>query len=276
MSLTAYKGTPAKSFAGLSAGERTLVSTFAHDEKTVVTANDVVAIRPMSRGVANRILSRLHHKGWLRRLKRGAYSPVPLSATTTDQAIEAVWPLAMELFAPCFISGWSAAEYWDLTDQIFNAVAVYTTRPQRAREHSVGGVTYRTRVVSSSHMFGTTRVWLGSKPVDVADPHRTIIDILDAPEMGGGGQHVIEVVRAYWKSQHADATKLLEYAERLGKGTVFKRLGYTAELFGTVNDNWREKCLAGMSAGVSRLDPAAPDKGKIVSRWRLRINTPIE
>ncbi len=262
--------------AGLSTQEREIIDIFVASEKTTVGADDIVAALPMTRPAANQILSRLRRKGWLQRIKRGVYVPVPLGATSPEPVIEDAWPLAMSLFSPCYISGWTAAEYWDLTEQIFNTVAVVTASPQRRQEQTHGGVAFYTRLVKPALMFGTKRVWRGSQTIEVADPHRLMIDILDVPQLGGGGRHAFDVVRAYWKSKHANPGKLLEYAERYGRGTVFKRLGFIAERFGNVSDSWIEACQQGVTTGISKLDPSGSSRGIITTRWNLRINIPVE
>lgn len=72
-------------------------------------------------------LSRLAAAGWLRRVWRGLYLVLPLEAQS-DRAItvEDPWILADELFSPCYIGGWSAAQHWGLTEQIFRSVFVVT------------------------------------------------------------------------------------------------------------------------------------------------------
>lgn len=168
------------------------------NERVVIRASDVLDIWPISRSAASTILGRLAQKGWLQRLKRGAYAIIPIGAGTDSPAIAAAWPIAAELFAPCFISGWSAAEHWGLTDQIFNVVSLVTTHPQRAQDQRIGGIRFRVRALPQVRVFGTENVWFGSSRVQVADPHRTIIDIMDSPDFGGGGRHVLDTVKAYW------------------------------------------------------------------------------
>jgi len=262
--------------AGLSSIERQLIDALVASEKPVFTANDVVAARKVSRPTANQILARLRRKGWVRQAKRGMYMPVPLGSSTPEPAIEDSWPLAANAFAPCYVSGWSAAEHWDLTEQIFNAVCVVTAHSQRKAEQILAGVTFRTRSIAKDRIFGTKTVWLKSQRVDVADPHRLIIDILDDPSLGGGSRQSLDIVTAYWKSKHADPALLLEYAVRFDRGTVFKRLGYTAERLGITDHTWLDECRSHMSAGMSRLDPAGPDRGPLVTRWRLRVNVPFD
>lgn len=262
--------------AGLGTQEREIIDYFVSNEKVTVGADELVDAFPMSRQAANQILSRLRRKGWLQRMKRGVYVTVPLGSSSPEPVVEDAWPLAMSLYSPCFISGWSAAEYWDFTEQIFNAVAVVTSSPQRRQKQTHGSVTFYTRVVKPERMFGSKRIWQGSQRIEIADPHRLAIDVMDSPKFGGGGRHAFDVVKAYWKSEHANPERLLEYAERYGRGTVFKRLGFIAEKFGNVSDNWLEACRQQITAGISNFDPGGTNKGVIKTRWNLRINIPIE
>lgn len=262
--------------AGLSAQERVIIDSFVASEKPTICASDLINDHSISRVEANSILSRLQKKGWLQRIKRGVYIAVPLGSSSSEPAIENAWPLAMELFKPCYISGWSAAEYWDFTEQIFNHIAVVTASFQRRNIQSYGGVTFRTRTIKLDRIFGTKNVWFGSRRVEVADPHRLVIDILDDPSFGGGGRHTLDVVSAYWKSKkHADPDRLLEYAIRFGRGTVFKRLGFLAEQFSSPTDQWLSDCRSRISTGISKLDPFGSEKGTIVTKWNLRINVPM-
>jgi predicted transcriptional regulator of viral defense system len=265
---------PSPRLAGLSTRERQIMGALAATGAPAITAADIVRAASMSRTSANLTISRLHRKGWLNRVRRGVYAIVPIEATTPQPAVELAWPLAMDLFSPCFISGWSAAEHWDFTEQIFNSIAVVTGHRQRSALQVLAGVTFRTRTIPKTRMFGTTTVWFGSRRAEVADPHRLLIDILDAPEFGGGGRHTLDIVRAYWKSEHCNPATLLDYAKRYGRGSVFKRMGFTAERFGRVSDAWLDECRRQLSAGVIRFDPSTGKTGRIITRWRLRMNVP--
>lgn len=262
--------------AGLSSQERRILGAFVASEKVVVRVEDVQEVHPVSRKAANLLLSRLHQKGWLRRLKRGVYRPVPLESETTQPAIEDAWLLAMELFAPCYISGWSAAEHWDLTEQIFNSISLVTGHPQRTSSQEVAGVRFRTRSIAPERIFGTRRTWIGSQTVEVADRHRLIIDVLDAPDFGGGARHTMDVVDSYWRSEHHDAQKLLEYGLRYGRGAVLKRMGFSAERAGVVSNEWLNEVEAHLTKGVIRLDPQGSSEARLNSRWQVKVNIPLE
>lgn len=260
---------------GLGDLERRALSHLAALERPTIAVDDLLAMSA-NRASANLILSRLSRKGWLRRLQRGVYSVVPLSSQSPQPVVEDPLALASRLFSPCYISGWTAAQHWDLTEQIFNSVVVYTAKAQRKSQQSVGGVTYLLRRVRRETIFGTSRLWSGTVPIEIADIHRTVIDVLDNPAMGGGGRQVLDIVRNYWRKTQADRELLLAMALKLRRGTVFKRLGFTAEQFGHPSAAWLEECARHLSAGISLLDPEGPNRGRIVSRWRLKINLPIE
>ncbi len=239
-----------------------------------ITADDAAELVGLPRARAGELLQRMARKGWLVRVQRGIYAPVSLG-TPAGAAVEDPWALAMALYAPGYIGGWSAAEHWDLTEQIFNRVCVVTTRAQRVRNQEHGGVDFFVTTARDARLFGTKKIWRNNSRVPVADPSRLIIDVLHSPELGGGARHTLDVVANYWRSADASPDLLLDYAERFGVGAVFKRVGFTAELFGDVDDGWVRRCREGMSKGISRLDPTGPDRGRIVTPWRVRVNVPL-
>lgn len=261
---------------GLSSTERELISIFSANEEVAIEANDIIKIRTMSKETANQILSRLAKKGWLQRVRRGTYTIVPLSSLSAYPVIEEVWPLVVKLYKPAFLSGWTAAEHWGLTEQVFNSVSLITQNPQRKSIQNIRGIRVKLRVLKEEHFFGMTTIWFGSKQVEIADPSRLIIDILDMPEFGGGGRHTSDIVKAYWSSDIWNADLIIEYAIRYGKGSVLKRLGFLAEAFNApVSKKWIMECNRHIKAGISDLDPGSPSKGRISGKWNLRINLPV-
>ena len=109
----------------------------------------------------------------------------------------------------------------------------------------------------------------------ISDPSRTLIDTLDAPELGGGIRHVAEVLDSYFGSEYLDESLLLEYAERLGNRTVFKRLGYLLEVLDIEAPGLVQECRDRISSGMSLLDPKLPRRGHSMRRWNLRLNATV-
>ncbi len=214
--------------------------------------------------------------GWLTRLRRGLYVPVPLEAEQSGEWHEDPWLIAVKLHPGGYIGGWSACEHWGLTEQLFREVLVFNPSRVADPEIAVSGTTIRVRVVAPARVFGLRSVWRRSVRVAVSDPSRTIIDLLDDPRNGGGIRHVAEVVGEYFRGEHRDDTLLVAHGDRFGNRTVFKRLGYLVETIGVDAPDLVDACRARISRGVSLLDPALGSRGLIVSRWNLRVNATVD
>jgi len=223
-----------------------------------------------------KLLSHLAIGGWLSRIRRDLYSPVPLGATSPAEWRADPWIVAATSFAPGYIGGWTASEFWHFTDQLFRDVVVVTCRRVRSRTALIQGTRFRLRVISPTKMFGTKTVWRGTSKVEVSDPSRTIADILNDPTIGGGIRHVAEVLAAYFESEHRDEDCLLDYVERLRNRTVYKRLGHLVETLGISAPRTIQICRGKISAGLSVLDPSVRSPGKITKRWNLRVNVLVK
>jgi predicted transcriptional regulator of viral defense system len=231
---------------------------------TVDTAAD--ALRE-ERGRAAKALARWTEQGWLKRIRRGLYTVVPLAVSPDAHVVEDAWQLVPELFNGGYVGGATAAHYWDLTEQLFRSVFVYTTAPVRQRDVVVQGATFVVRHLPQRLFFGTRPVWRDSVRVEVSDIHRTIIDMLDDPGSGGGIRQVADCLGAYLKRKDADLDKLVEYAQRIGNGAVFKRLGFLVER-ASGPESLISACQERLTAGLSKLDPSVPSP-RVLRRWRL-------
>jgi predicted transcriptional regulator of viral defense system len=228
---------------------------------------------PLSR--TRKLLSYLARRGWLARVRRGLYVAVPLDARRSGVWVEDAWVVADRVFRPCYVGGWSACEHWDLTEQVFRTIVVVTAKKVRDREPVIQGTQFRVTVRSEDKLFGTTPVWRDGVRVQVSDPGRTVVDVLDDPTLGGGMRNVADIVHEYLNSVHRDDELLIEYADRLGNRAVFKRLGFVIEHLDVEVASLLAACLARRSAGLVDLDPSVDAKGRIVRRWGVRANVTL-
>ena len=155
------------------------------------------------------------------------------------------------------------------------SVVVFTTQSVRRKERTVQGTVFRLREVGEKRVFGTSTVWREKVPVKVSDVERTLVDVLDRPEVGGGVRHVADCLEEWAERPKRDPKRLLEYARKLGNRTVFKRLGYILEARGLGHDEMQNACREELSTGISALEPTSSVKGRIVKRWRLRVNARV-
>jgi predicted transcriptional regulator of viral defense system len=252
-----------------SSRARARLSAVLQTAKDLVTIEDAMKALAVDRHAAVKILARWQHQGWLKRVGRGIYAPIPLDALTTEQVLKDPWVLVPALFAPGYIGGWTAAEHWDLTEQLFRSIFVFTARPFRSKEQTVQGVSFTLRRIPEDALFGIKTLWRGQARVPIADKHRTVVDLLADPATGGGMRHVQRCLRSYLRDPEADANTLIRYAETLGNGAVFKRLGFLVSQT-PGNELLAGWCRQRLTQGNAKLDPALPCR-RLVKAWRLWI-----
>lgn len=237
--------------------------------KEVVSIDATATTLDLDRTEAAKLLSRWRKQGWLRRIGRGLYVPVPLDLAGSEQVVEDPWVLVPTLFGQCYIGGWTAAHHWDLTEQLFNETLVFTTRRISAKRVTAQGVGFLLHHVGEKRLFGLKSVWRGSKRVSISDPVRTLIDMLAMPDTGGGIDHVADCLAAHLKTPTYDGDLLIRTAEQFGNGAIFKRLGFLAET--RLRDaNLASACRERLTQGYTRLDPALT-VSHLHTSWRLWV-----
>jgi predicted transcriptional regulator of viral defense system len=223
-----------------------------------------------------RLLAYLASRGWLKRVRRGLYIPVPLGTIDPSGRTGDPWAMALRVFAPCYIGGWSACEYWGFTDQIFNDILVISRKRVRKKEQKIQQFKYIVRFVSQYRFFGTQTIWREQERILISDPSKTIVDALDCPGIVGGGRHLTQVVSGYFNSEHRSDEQLAEYLRIEKNRVAYKRLGYIMELTGVGSEMLTKECLKCMGNNISFFDPVVKTSGIYLKRWRLRINVAPE
>jgi predicted transcriptional regulator of viral defense system len=256
--------------SGLGKLDRQRLSEVIRGTKGTISVEDAADILKVIPADAAKMLARWTKNGWLSRVRWGLYVPVPLESRTPDVPLEDPWLIAERLFAPCYIGGWTAAEYWGLTEQIFRTVLVITAQKPRNRAPVIKGTSFLLRTVAEKALFGFKPVWRGQVKISVSDPTRTVLDMLNDPKLGGGLRSTADILVNYLRSKNKDTRLLLEYGNRLGSGAVFKRLGFLLERFAPEEEDTIKACKTKLSKGNSKLDPALPGD-RLITRWRLWV-----
>jgi predicted transcriptional regulator of viral defense system len=73
--------------------------------KEVVSIDATAETPDLDRTAAAKLLSRWRKQGWLRRVGKGLYVPVPLDLAGSEQVIDDPWVLVPTLFGQCYIGG---------------------------------------------------------------------------------------------------------------------------------------------------------------------------
>lgn len=237
--------------------------------KEVVSIEVAATTLGIERSKAAKLLSRWQGQGWLRRVGSGLYVPVPLDLAGSEQVVADPWILVPALFGRCYIGGWTAAHHWELTEQLFSEIFVFTTRRISEKHVIAQGAAFLLHNVNRRRLFGLKILWRGSTRVAISDPARTLVDMLAEPAVGGGIDHVTECLDTYLRGKTADRDLLIRHAEEFGNGAVFKRLGYLADT--RLNDKrLANECRVRLTHGYARLDPSLRTT-KLITAWRLWV-----
>lgn len=259
---------------GITGRGRAELASVLASGKRFVTPSDVVDALGIDPDAAAKRLSRWAEDGWLRRVRRGLYIGVPVDAADPVTWSEDALIVAAAVWSPCYFTGWTSANHWALSDQVFRTTALKTTKRVRASRRRLLDHEYLiAHAAEDTLSWGLKSEWRSEVRLRFADPARTVIDVLDDPSLAGGIRHAAEITSTYMDDYAPGA--LIGYGERLGNRSVFKRLGYLIEALGLDQPQLTDACQDRLSAGVSALDPDAPQEGRRNMRWRLRINATI-
>ncbi len=239
-----------------------------------MTVSDAAQVLSLDRHSAARQLARWSEQGWLRRARRGLYIPVPVDAEHPESWGTDPILLADAVWHPCYVTGWTSANHWGLTEQVFRTTVLKTTQRVRASHEVLLGNEFLLAHTSLESLgWGMRQEWREERSFRLADPARTVIDVLDNPRLSGGLRLGAEMLAAFLLEH--DPKLLVQYAQKLGNRTVFKRIGYLGELVGA-DEALLNTCSEHLSTGFPLLDPTQPRRGKRSGRWRVVINVEMD
>jgi predicted transcriptional regulator of viral defense system len=259
--------------SGIGAVGRSELARVLGRGRRFVTPADASAALGIDTPSAAKKLSRWAEDGWLRRVRRGLYIGVPVDAADPASWSEDPLVVAAEVW-PCYFTGWTSASEWALTDQVFRTTVLKTTARVRAASVRLLDHEY---LIGSAHdpdmSWGLKTQWRSESRLRFADPARTVIDVLDSPKLGGGMRHGAEILAAYLDEHHP--MTLIDYADRVGNGAIFKRMGFAIEALSRDLPELTRASRERVTAGIAALDPDGPPGGRIVTRWNLRVNVTL-
>ena len=254
-----------------------LARLIRHAKSPIISVESAADALSRPRSEAARRLSQLMRAGWLTRVRRGLYLAVPLEAeaeafvTPEDPLL-----LAKALYSPCYIAGWSAAEHWGMTEQIFSSTFVATAASIRRKEERFLGAQYHLARVAPDRLKAIGTIWRGRERVPISSPERTLVDAARDPSWIGGIRHLAEVLTRYRTRAGSGPDKVAAELRSNGSGAAAKRLGYLAERTWPTARELIEVAVERRSAGVIKLDPDVRPRGRLNKRWGLWVNADIE
>lgn len=250
--------------------------------RTVFNLNDAVELTGLVGKKLQQFIAPLIRKEILVRIIPGLFSIVPFELGYTKSFVGNPYVIAREIIRykfktnnpQYFISHASAFELHQMVTQP-QLVIFLTVIHQIKQKINIMGTEFRFVTSKEKDFFGFKKLWVDkSEMVLVSDLERTIIDGLKIPEYCGG---ITEVAKGLWIKRHEiNVEKLIDYAERIQMGIIYKRLGFLLETYALGNPNIIEKLQAKLTAGYQLLDSSALNEGKYNARWLLRLNVSKE
>ncbi|WP_367608282.1 type IV toxin-antitoxin system AbiEi family antitoxin [Legionella sp. W05-934-2] len=264
------KYSKAVALGGLGKLERTSVSKLWRGTKTIVTPEQAAKIWELTPAQAAKRLAWLNKKGWLERIRQGVYIMVPLESLTSDIVAEEPFAIASEVFDPCYIGGVNAANYWDLTEQLFRTITVMTEKNVQNRKPALAGTEYVLHTLKTEYFYGLKSIWLAGVKVKISDPTRTLVDMLMFPDFCGGLSFIVDVLGNYFKSDMKNIDQFMEYLKAAPNGAALKRLGFILELKYPEEQELIDYCQKNLTNGYAKLNPAQTCE-KLVTKWRVWV-----
>lgn len=257
-------------FSGIGTKSRIKLSKVLEKNSNIITATDVATSLNLSLKEANLLLSRWYQGGWVQRIKRGTYIPVPVEANNLNMTLVEPFVIVHSIYKDGYIGGFSAIKHWDFSEQIIETTYYFTSKQLKDHMPTYGNFIFKIKTVKPEKIFGLKSIWYGSQKISISDPSKTIVDILNDPKLVGGMTIVFDIFQEYVESEHCNLPQLLTYAEKMNNKTIFKRLGYMIETkFKTIPaglENLEKK----ISMGYSNFDPLLRCDW-IIEKWKLRV-----
>ena len=251
------------------------MTTLHERERLSFTLADVATITGLDPVSARSFVRKLVDRGVAARLRPGLYILVPLELGRAREYLGNAYVVARELAGgkAYYLSHASAMDIHGMVTQ--PQLVVYVTSPAPMRGRTILGTEFRFVRCKPSDVFGTIEEWVDKQQkVVVSDVERTVVDGLKQPEHCGG---VTEIAKGLsMRRTDVSATKLVDYALRLGVGAVIRRLGFLMEAYGVGPPAELARLAATLTPTYTLLDPVLPPEGRFLAKWRLRLNVSAE
>lgn len=256
----------------LSKREVALLADWERTGVNRVTTQDLAKGLDVTSPTAAVILSRLAQKGALDHIGRGVYGVRPMRAIGVPWATSGVVAVANLLDGrDYYVGGTVALTTHHLTEQVYHSVVdtfVAGRRPPQ-RLGNAWIVFHSLRWPQAYHL-GIIHVSIGSVMVRMSNPERTLLDLIDRPDLLGSARSAIATVRSALGM--VDVDRLIAYATRWPRRATRQRLGYILDQEGVSRARLASLLQNKRPTQVVPLLVDESGHGPIHSPWRVRRN----
>ncbi|MEA1924624.1 MAG: type IV toxin-antitoxin system AbiEi family antitoxin [Candidatus Altiarchaeota archaeon] len=221
---------------------------------------------------AMNLLVALSRKGVMQRIAKGQYALIPADVLydrkgfvndpyiISDQLMD-------NLREKYYISYQSAAHLHGAAEQLpFTAfIAVLKQR----RPINVGNKRIQFITLKKDKFFGISEMKYFESFLKVSDREKTIIDLINRPDICGGMDEVVRTVSNLMED--IDIKKFIRYLKKMKTPVVAQRSGFILEKLKQDEDVLKK--IEGLKSPYTYLlDPYSPERGKKSGRWNLIEN----
>lgn len=237
-----------------------------------VTTADIASALDVSPPAAAVVLSRLVHKGALARVGRGIYEVRPMRAVGIPWATSALVAVAALLDGrDYYVGGPVALTTHHLTEQVYHAVIdVFTPIQRPTLVHGQAQIVFHTWRWPEAYRLGIVGVPIEGVAVQMSDPERTLLDLIDRPTLLGSARSALNLVRRAIRL--IDVDRIVAYGAHWTRRATRQRLGYILERAGVERGRLAALLPNGRPTHVVSLLVDEPACGPIHSPWRVRAN----
>jgi predicted transcriptional regulator of viral defense system len=220
-------------------------------------------------------LMRMVKSNMLIRLNRGLYYIVPLEHNSPKFIPN--WHLVAKYLMRnknYYIGYFSALQIHKLITQPSLTEIVVTDVQIKPSNVEIQGVRFQFVYHKKDRFFGVKSTWIDDyNKVKCSDLEKTLVDSFINPHYSNG---IVEIAKAVYETRNKiDQGKIMDYFTRSGSKVAARRYVFICNLL-EINSSYHESLLQNnLTGSFLRLDTAAPDEGKINTRYELKINRDI-
>jgi predicted transcriptional regulator of viral defense system len=229
------------------------------------------AIRPRT---VDSLLAYHVRAGRLLRLRRGLYAVVGPGSSAEAQPVDA-FLVAAKLAADAVLAYHTALEFHGKAYSVHERLNYLTSsaaRPFRFRSQTFRCVAFpRSLVAKKQSLFEVKTLDRAGVSVRVTSLERTLVDVLDRPDLSGGWE---EVWRSLELVEFFDLDLVIEYALLLENATVTATVGFFLQQHRDVlmvEDKYLQPLKELRPRSPHYLERRRRDRGRLVPEWNLIV-----
>ena len=220
------------------------------------------------------LLSYHLRKGHLLRVRRGLYAVVPPGSDPESCPVDP-YLVAGKLTEDAVLAYHTALEFHGKAYSVFKRYYLQSQKSVRHttfRSHRFQTIPFPQALRNKrKEHFATKTVDRSGVEIRVASLERTLVDVLDRPDLGGGWE---EVWRCLESVEFFDLDKILEYVLLLDNATTAAKVGYFIDQHRQdlmVDNHHLDRLKKLRPKQPHYLERNSRGKGKLVSEWNLVV-----